>query len=202
MGSRHFDGVAAQWDEDPRKIERARAVADGIRTQVPLSSETALLEYGAGTGLLSFELAEEVGPITLADSSEGMLEVAGRKVADAGRANTEVIELDLERDPPPERRYDLVVTMMTLHHIMAIDAVLAAFRNLLRTGGTLAIADLDKEDGTFHPAGMNVHHGFERAELERRLRQTGFTDVRFDDCFTVERDNGHYPMFLAVATRP
>jgi hypothetical protein len=31
-----FDIKAAKWDSDPRRVERARAVADSIRKNVPL----------------------------------------------------------------------------------------------------------------------------------------------------------------------
>ena len=70
-----FDERAATWDDDPVKKERAAAVAAGIRAMVALSPDMRALEYGCGTGLLSFELRHELGSITLADRSEGMLAV-------------------------------------------------------------------------------------------------------------------------------
>ena len=39
---------------------------------------------------------------------------------------------------------------MTLHHIHDLSTVLAAFATLLADGGHLCIADLEKEDGSFH----------------------------------------------------
>ena len=70
-----FDSRAKDWDEAPGRVERANAVAAAIREQVRLSQTMTALEYGCGTGLLSFALQEELGPITLADSSNGMLDV-------------------------------------------------------------------------------------------------------------------------------
>src|SRR5690606_25220064 len=84
-----FDEKAATWDDDPAKVERARVVADALRDAVPLGPTTRLLEYGAGTGLVTQALRDAVGPVTLADTSAGMRAVMQRKVetgALAGRS--------------------------------------------------------------------------------------------------------------------
>lgn len=53
-----FDRKAAGWDADPAK----GAVADAIRARVPLGPGLAALEYGCGTGLLSFPLSGQDHP--------------------------------------------------------------------------------------------------------------------------------------------
>jgi ubiquinone/menaquinone biosynthesis C-methylase UbiE len=74
-----FDTRAKDWDEMPGRVERTNAVAAAIRAQVALSKSMAALEYGCGTGLLSFALQADLGPITLADSSLGILNVLKKK---------------------------------------------------------------------------------------------------------------------------
>ena len=86
----NFDERAKDWDSDPKKVERARVVAEAIRAALPLSTDMTALEYGCGTGLLSFALQSELGQITLADTSQGMLDVLGEKIAAAG-GTTEVL---------------------------------------------------------------------------------------------------------------
>src|SRR5690606_18584865 len=76
-----FDEKAATWDADPAKVERARVVAEAVRATVPLDRSTRLLEYGAGTGLVTQALRDAVGPVTLADTSAGMRDVMQAKVA-------------------------------------------------------------------------------------------------------------------------
>ena len=51
-----FDQKAAQWDAKAVRVERAQAVADGIKAALPLSPRLTALDYGCGTGLLSFAL--------------------------------------------------------------------------------------------------------------------------------------------------
>ena len=93
-----FDARAETWD-DANKVKRAEDVAAAMRRAVPLSRSMKALEYGAGTGLLSFCLRDALGPITLADSSAGMRAVAERKIAAANAGDMRVIDLDLMRDP-------------------------------------------------------------------------------------------------------
>lgn len=191
-----FDSRASTWD-DPKKVERAEAVAAAIRRAVPLKTTMRTLEYGAGTGLLSFCLRDELGFMVLADSSEGMRAVAAEKIAAARASDMRVVDLDLTRDPIPSERYDLIMSMMTLHHVSDTSRVLAAFRNMLEPGGWLCIADLDAEDGSFHGPGVNVHHGFDREALRKDLTAAGFMNVVVEDCYRISRDDRAYSVFLA-----
>lgn len=200
MGSGHFDSLAATWDQDPAKVERARVVAEAIRGAVAIPDGARLLDYGAGTGLLSQELAGDVGPVTLADTSAGMREVLSEKVAAGHWAEASVVDLDLERDATPEgERYDLICSLLVLHHVHALDRVLAAFRTLLAPGGRLVIADLDREDGSFHTHDFDGHHGFGRDELADRLRAAGFAEVEITGATTLRKEGVEYSVFLAVA---
>lgn len=194
-----FDERAATWDDDPAKLERARVVAGAICDAIALDGSQRLLEYGAGTGLVTQALRNVVGPVTLVDTSEGMRKVMLAKIAAGAITDARVWDLDLESAPAPDERFDLVVTVLTLHHVHDIAAVLSKFAELLAGGGQLCVADLDKEDGSFHGPGADVHHGFSRSELAAALTAAGFTDVDLRDCNRIARDDGAtYPMFLAT----
>jgi ubiquinone/menaquinone biosynthesis C-methylase UbiE len=196
-----FDARAESWD-DAAKIKRAREVAATIRRAVALSRSMKALEYGAGTGLLSFCLRDALGPITLADSSAGMRAVAERKIAAANASDMRVIDLDLTRDAVPAERYDLIFSMMTLHHVPDVPSVLAVFHSMLNPGGRLCHADLDAEDGSFHGPDVDVHHGFERDTMRRWLAAAGFVDVSVDDCGAIDHGERRYTVFLATCRRP
>jgi len=201
MDANGFDAKAATWDADPAKVERAGVVARAIRAAVPLDPSVRLLEYGAGTGLVTQALRDAVGPVTLADTSAGMREVMRAKVEAGVIPGARIRDFDLAIGPVPDEQFDLVVTVMTLHHIADLDPVLSAFARLLVEGGHLCVVDLDEEDGSFHSDGFAGHHGFDRTALAARLAAAGFTDVRFQDCHHVVRDGVRYPLFLAVGVR-
>lgn len=198
-----FDSKARAWDSNPVFQERADKIAAAMQAAIPLNSTMHALDYGCGTGLLSFPLKDVLGHITLKDSSAGMLEVLREKISANCVDNMTVRQADLVSDPLPEERYDLIYTSMVLHHIPDTAGILSVFRGLLRPGGWLCVADLDKEDGSFHGAEVDVHHGFERDALRRISEQAGFTDVRFSTVFEIvkerETESRAYPVFLMVA---
>jgi ubiquinone/menaquinone biosynthesis C-methylase UbiE len=197
-----FDARAANWDKDPVRVERANAVAVSIRQQVKLTRKMTAFEYGSGTGLLSFALQPYLGPITLADSSAGMLNVLREKIAASGASNMTPLKLDLIADPLPASRFDLLYTLLTLHHIHDTDRVLQGFHALLKLGGLLCIADLDKEDGSFHiDSDFDGHNGFERGDLNKIILKAGFASVRFSTCYESPKNGRLYPMFLVVAEK-
>lgn len=200
-----FDQKAKDWDT-PSKIERARTIANAIRSRIELSKEMSAFEYGCGTGLLSFELKDDLGPITLADSSEGMLEVLKEKIRSGSIANMKPAKLDLSKDPLPEEHFDVVYTMMTLHHIPDTRQILGQFHTLLNPGGYLCVADLDMEDGSFHGHDVHdVHKGFDRDKLTATAKEAGFTDFTFTTAYEltkeVEEGTHTFPIFLMVAQK-
>ncbi len=202
LDAEHFDGKAREWDENPVFVERGRRIAEAIRASVPLDSGMAALDYGCGTGLLSFPLKDELGRITLTDTSQGMLDVLAGKIAALGADNMTPLKADLSVSAIPSGPFDLIYSSMTLHHIPDTAAILAAFRDHLKPGGWLCIADLDKEDGSFHGIEVDVHHGFDRTELAAKLRQAGFGEASFQTVFEIAKEtasgNRVYPVFLMV----
>ena len=201
-----FDGAALTWDEEPRRVRLARAVSIALAREVPMTPRMAALEYGCGTGLVTQALAPRLGRITAVDSSAGMLAVLERKVVERGMKNVRPLLLDLSAESPPPGRYDLIFSSMTLHHIRDVRSLLGLFYGLLRPGGYLAVADLDKEDGTFHGGREVEHHGFERGEFLKILSASGFTDGRALTAHLLRREAPgggvrEYPVFIAVGRR-
>jgi 2-polyprenyl-3-methyl-5-hydroxy-6-metoxy-1,4-benzoquinol methylase len=201
-----FDAKARSWDE-PDKLDRARRVADLITARVPMLAAARVLEVGAGTGLLGFALRDRVRHVTLADSSGEMLAVAGEKLRAQGACNVDVVQLDLEREPLPPARYDVVCALLVLHHVADTAALLEKLHAALEPGGYLCLSDLDAEDGSFHGPGFQGHDGFDRAALAGQLARAGFEEVRFEDAFQIRKPNpgggmGTFPAFLAVGRKP
>jgi ubiquinone/menaquinone biosynthesis C-methylase UbiE len=200
-----FDDRAEDWDDDPTKVDRAYAIADAITGIVPLRGDMRVLEYGCGTGLLGFRLRPHVGDLTLADVSDGMLDVVREKLEARPDANVHTLKLDLVSNRLPEQRFDVVCTAMTLHHIPDTDAVLRRFAAVLAPSGYLCIADLDTEDGSFHGQGEDVHHGFDRQALGEKTAHAGLRVHRFVTAYTMQKKTGGamrtYPIFLMIAQK-
>jgi ubiquinone/menaquinone biosynthesis C-methylase UbiE len=200
MGLTNFDERAKDWDADPMKVERARIVADAIRATVDFGPGSCALEYGCGTGLLSFFLQADFASITLADTSLGMLDVLSGKIKAAGAVNMFPVRLDLCADPLPAARFHVLYSLMTLHHIPDTECILRRFHDVLEPDGWLALADVDKEDGSFHgPEVTDVYHGFARDVFQAQVEAAGFRDVAFTTVYKIPKAGRVYPIFLMAA---
>ena len=207
-GHDRFSDEAATWDDRPGHAERATAVAARLRETLPLRPDMTAIEIGGGTGLLSRALVDDIGTATVTDVAPGMVEVAAGTLDDPRYAGWSARRYDIEHDPLPEERYDLVVALLALHHMGDIPTVVRRCVDLLAPGGHVAIIDLDHdEDGAFHQHldDFDGHHGFTREDAHRWLEAAGASDVRLTDAgaVTKETEDGErdFPMFLATGRR-
>ncbi len=171
----HFDQRAASWNTDARKA-RAREAAQAIRAIIGTEKIASALDYGAGTGLLSFELAEQLDHVTLLDTSVGMLQQAKEELRGRGLAwRTEVRDLSRPDPGHPQQGFDLIYSMLTLHHVADTAELLRSFATALRDGGQLVLIDLPPGSEAYHKDAEHHHHdGFEPEVLTEQLRQAGF----------------------------
>ena len=204
---RDFDKVAASWDEKPQRRLLASAVSAGIAVDIPLHRGMQVLEYGCGTGLCGLQLASEVGHLTAADTSLGMLEELRRKIQSLGMENVTPTLVAPDSWTLPAAAYDLIFSSMVLHHIEATDILLQHFEKSLKPGGYLALADLQKEDGTFHddPTGI-AHHGFDPQAIISTLNRLSFLSLKARTVHVIRKqhsdDERTYPVFLITGQKP
>jgi ubiquinone/menaquinone biosynthesis C-methylase UbiE len=201
-----FDRKAAEWDKSMMHRHRAEAVAEAIARQIPLNRTMSAMEFGAGTGLLSFNLRKQLGNITLIDSSEGMVKVLREKTQENEQERMKVIKANLEKENYEDEKFDLIYTLMVLHHVDDVALILGKFNDMLKPGGYLAIADLHSEDGSFHGDGFTGHRGFDTNELAILLEKHGFGEVSHRTVYTIERPAADesikkFGVFLMTALR-
>ena len=196
-----FDSRAREWDKDKMHTDRSISIAAELTKMVPLKHSMKALEYGAGTGILSFLLKDKFSEITLMDSSSEMIKVCKEKVEYHKANHIKPIWYDLEHNNF-EEKFDIIYNQMVLHHVNDYAAIINKFYNLLNPEGYLAIADLYTEDGSFHGPEAKVHLGFDPDELTKILENNGFKNVEYRTCFEVKRDSGKvFPVFLLVGKK-
>lgn len=198
---------AQAWDNDPMKVERAAIFAKEINDFIQPKGALSALEFGCGTGLLSFQLKDYFKTITLADNSEGMIKVLRAKIKAAGIENFKPLLIDLLKEELEGPKHDVVYTLMTLHHIPDVDAIIKVFSTILESKGYLCIADIVKEDGSFHASfpDFDGHNGFERGELNTILAKNGFKPVYYNEPFEIEKKVNDelikFPVFLMICRK-
>ncbi|MCK5399991.1 MAG: methyltransferase domain-containing protein [Flavobacteriaceae bacterium] len=203
----HFDIQAKDWDNDPKKTERAQIFAEEITNYLKPNKIWNALEFGSGTGLLSYQLKDDFETITLVDNSEGMINVLNEKIEKSGIKNFKPLLLNLLDDNLNIGKFNVILTLMTLHHILDLNKILTIFNSILKTDGYLCIADLVKEDGSFHNEhpGFDGHNGFDKNELSKFLTNSGFKVEYYNLCFEIEKeldnDTKAYPLFLMICKK-
>ncbi len=196
-----FDKAASTWDLVDRRVLIARGVTMAIVGRIPPSKELSVLDFGCGTGLVTLALGPQVGSITGADTSRGMLDALAEKAKNVGiPVNLKPLEVDGSTDLGGP--YDLIVSSMTLHHVADVPALFRQFEHVLAPEGHVALADLDEEDGTFHEDATGVHHhGFQRDQIQVWLVEAGFLEVHLETATVTSKEGKDYPVFLATARR-
>ncbi len=203
----YFDEKAASWDNDPQKTKRAEAFAHEIKSFLSGREIKDAFEFGCGTGLLSYIMRESFENITLADTSDEMLKVLQARIREHHLKHFNPLRIDLEKREL-NQKFDIVYSLMALHHIQDLDIIFHRFSSLLAEGGYLCIGDLEKEDGSFHShiPDFDGHNGFEREKMEKLLKLHGFETRLYKDFFTIEKntDEGKkaYPLFILIAEKP
>jgi tRNA (cmo5U34)-methyltransferase len=200
-----FDLKAREWDKNQMHVERATAIAQSMEKIIPLNKHMKALEFGAGTGLLSFLLADRVAEITLVDNSAEMINVVRGKISGQAIHHMKPLLINLELEDYPEH-FDIIYSQMVLHHVVDVSGILKKFYRMTNPYGYLAIADLYTEDGSFHGDGFTGHKGFDVDLLARELSDDGFKNITHHTCFTVQKitDQGivkNFPVFLIVASK-
>jgi len=192
-----FDEVAADWDQQARRVELARGVSDEIARRIRLSDAMEVLDFGCGTGLLTLSLQPLVHRVTGADTSSGMLGVLKQKVEARGLTNVEAVLLDSDAPLSLSARFDLIVSSMALHHVGDLATLFKGFHEMLHPAGWIALADLDREDGSFHEDSRGVFHlGFDRSEIQALLAAAGFADLGATTALVTRKDGREYRVFL------
>jgi predicted TPR repeat methyltransferase len=193
-----FADHAADWDERPVPLQIAQGVGAALEARVAFAAADVVLDFGAGTGLLAGRISGRVRHVHAVDVSAAMLARLAEKEELRGKVTAHCHDL---LAAPLGLGCDAVVSAMAMHHVADTAALLRALRAELRPGGQLALADLDAEDGTFHPPGTEgvFHAGFDRAALGALLAEAGFRSVAFETAVVVHKGGRAFPIFLVTA---
>lgn len=193
----NFNDRAENWDTKS-KIERSNAIAKSIKKHVKLNKNMNILDFGCGTGLLIFPLINEVGAVHGIDLASNMLGILKEKGKNEGNLTAEVQGIFQVNST-----FDLIMSSMVMHHIEDITKLAKKLYKSLNSNGIIAIADLMKEDGSFHDSVDGVYAlGFSNEFLKKTFKYAGFKEVDIiENIFTIKKNHKKYPLFLLIGKK-
>lgn len=198
MSNDYFAQKAGNYEQDKKRVANVETIASAILNRIDVDQSMEIMDFGSGTGLLLEQVAPHVSKITSVDISASMNKQLSEKREALG-CELEMLEMDLSTTPL-ERTFDGIISSMTMHHIQDIPAMLVRFYSMLNKDGFIALADLDKEDGSFHSEDTGVFHfGFDRDEFAKYASDAGFKSVNIELASTINKPHGQFPVFLLTA---
>lgn len=200
MSKDFFENKASSYEQEKNRVDNVDTIANTIIQSTSLSKQMHLMDFGSGTGLLLERVAPYVRKITAVDISTSMNKQLANK-RERIACELDILEIDLESEEIADK-FDGIISSMTMHHVKNLDAMFRKFYSLLNDGGFIAIADLDKEDGSFHTEDTGVYHfGFERKEIADIAKAAGFSNVAIMDASIIQKPQGDFGVFLLKAKK-
>ena len=202
----NFDDRAEKWDSELR-IKRAEHIANEIIKAIDLTKECTAMEFGCGTGLVSFNLVSKFKNITLIDTSYGMIEKLNSKIKQQNIKNMTALRIYINDNSDGLDKYDVIYTSMAMHHIADTGKTIEKLYDLLNENGCLCMIDLNQEDGSFHSddKSFNGHNGFNQCELSKQLEKAGFKGIHSETIYNgikkIEQREIEYSLFLMYGIR-
>ncbi len=182
--TRYFAAVANRWDR-MREDFFDETIADSIVKASGINSDSTVVDVGCGTGFLTQHIATRTqgrGRIVGVDLSASMLQMAKDNLGKLGLLGSVEFRVgDAEKLPVDDRFADAVVGNMVLHHCPRPRRVISEMSRILKDGGRLAVADLEKHNERWLRKEMADRWlGFELAKVREWLQDAGLEDVKVE----------------------
>lgn len=181
-----FNSIASKFIKKdifpPTRLARKSRVNQTV-SGIELSEDIDILDVGCGAGFASEYLSGKYKSYTGIDFSSGLIDLA-RSVNNG--ANIRFIETDLY-NYNAERKFDLIIIIGVLHHMVDIPLTLKVCLGLLRPGG-IVITNEPQDSNLLARFIRNLREKFDktyssdqeqlnRKELERYFLEAGYTDI-------------------------
>ena len=195
-----FNEKAKEWDQNEMVLQLSKGTSSAILENINFNDQMQVMDFGAGTGLITAQIAPHVSSVTAVDISQSMLDKLEEKTNLKDKVKTVCQDITKQ---PLEQKFDVIMSAMAMHHVEDTNLLIQRFSEHMNSGAKVALADLDSEDGYFHPAEVEgvYHDGFDRANLQSILEKNNFIDVKFVTAHTVKKEAKSYPVFLVTATK-
>lgn len=175
LNQSQFNQIARNYDNSER-IKLANTIASELNLLFKKGKYDTLLDYGGGTGLVTFDIEHHFNHITVLDASPKMVEICNTKIKTLNKTNIAAIEGDLlvSNNIVLHQTYDVILLSLVLLHSGNYMALLRQLVTQLNSNGLLIIVDFDKNEYVNHPS---IYNGFEQKDIQKSLHAIGLSNI-------------------------
>jgi ubiquinone/menaquinone biosynthesis C-methylase UbiE len=181
---KYFAAVASRWDR-MREDFFDETVADSILKASDVKPGNTVVDVGCGTGFLTRQAVMQIqgkGRVVGVDLSPSMLEKAEDNLSKlALHGSVEFRVGDAENIPVQDDFADAVVGNMILHHCAKPKQAVLEMTRILKEGGRVAVADLEKHNERWLREEMADRWlGFDLAKVKKWFQDAGLESVKVE----------------------
>ena len=181
---KYFAAVASRWDR-MREDFFDDTVADSILKASDVKPGNTVVDVGCGTGFLTRQAVMQMqgkGRVVGVDLSPSMLEKAEDNLSKLSlHGSVEFRVGDAENIPVQDDFADAVVGNMILHHCAKPKQALLEMTRILKEGGRVAVADLEKHNERWLREEMADRWlGFDLAKVKKWFQDAGLESVKVE----------------------
>ncbi len=167
-----FNTIATEWDLLKREILGDFDLNEAILKHIK-PCNTAV-DLGCGTGELLSCIKVRANHVIGVDSSPQMLDEAWKRFQD-GKQRMDLRLGDMEHLPLSDGEADCAVISMVLHHLSRPEAAITEVYRILKSGGSLVLADFNKHGNeAMRHAYSDRWLGFSSQDISHWLSHNGF----------------------------
>lgn len=171
-----FNQIAQNYDNDER-IKLAEIISLEVNTLLENQPYQSLLDYGGGTGLVTFNIEHHFNHITILDASTKMVEICDTKIQKLSKKHIEAIKGDAlaSNQTIVDQSYDVIILSLVLLHSGNYKELLQRLTAYLKKDGLIIIVDFDKNKNVYHP---KVYNGFAQDDISSELFKLGLSNIK------------------------
>lgn len=137
---------------------------------VTLDTQDNVLDLGAGTGYITFAIAELVKSVQAFDFDEDFLNYIKNKASEQRFTNIETKQGDFKDMPFNVGSFDKAIASISLHEVSPLSEALKEIHRVLKADGLFLCIEMEKENQPTAPRVSSI-------EMEEQMREAGFTII-------------------------
>ena len=147
---------ASTWDDNPGVVAYADAAWASLQSAVSLRSDSRVLDFGCGTGLLTERIAPHVQDVIAVDASSAMVDVlAAKELPNVRYGSRRWTPETIASDPLAATPFDLVVCSSVCAFLDDYPAAVAMLAARLQAGGYFVQWDWEFDPAAEEPFGLS-----------------------------------------------